>query len=304
MNEHAPSHVLARLHWPGSAEHLALVRIALGAFITSAFLSPAIPYLLEIPGTIFPETRSVMPFPLEAFFAEHMWHVLHVGLLASVLTTLGLFTRVAIPVLLAAYFVSQNFYYRSLTAHDDWLYFIFPLLVLCFARPSDAWSLDAWIAARRGHASRIAEDLRTYRWPVELLTTWVALVYFAAGLAKLFPLRKGFVWLSGSSAQRMAMYYLRESPIYWLLERAPFDYGLTWPFTLLGAGAVAIELFAISLLFSRRLTPFAIAGILSMHIGIYWMGIAGFTTLALVSSVALLDPQAVRRLSKISSSDR
>jgi hypothetical protein len=290
--------VLARLHWPGSAEHLALVRIALGAFLTSAFLSPAIPYLLEIPGSIFPETRSIVPFALEAFFAEHMWHVLHVGLIGSVLMTLGLFTRVALPVLFCAYFVSQNFYYRALTAHDDWLYFIFPLLVLCFARPSDVWSLDAWIAKKRGKPSCVASDLRAYRWPVELLATWVALVYFAAGLSKLFPLRKGIVWLSGSSAQRMAMYYLRESPAFFVFERSLFDYGLQWPFALLGAGAVLIELSAITLLFTRRLTPFVLAGIVSMHIGIYWMGIAGFTTLALVSSVALIDPRAVRRLSE------
>jgi hypothetical protein len=166
------------------------------------------------------------------------------------------------------------------------------------------WSLDALISKRRGVASGIAADLRTYRWPVELLTTWVALVYFAAGLAKLFPLRKGIVWLSGSSAQRMAMYYLRESPAFFVFERSLFDYSLQWPFALLGAGAVLIELSAISLLFTCRLTPFVVAGIVSMHIGIYWMGIAGFTTLALVSSVALLDPALVERLVKKGARDR
>lgn len=291
----AATHLLARLHWPGSAAHLALVRIAIAGFIITSLASPAVPYLLEIPAGMFPETRTIVPLPLELFFMRYMWTALNLGMLSAVLVALGLFTRIALPVLLATYFVSQNYYYRAITAHDDWLYFIFPLLVLCFARCSDALSLDALIARRRGRPAVQARDPRAYRWPIELMTVWIALVYGAAGIAKLFPLRKGIVWLDGTSAQNMAMYYLRDSPLFFALGTTPFDYGVRWPFTVLSAGAAAIELSAFALLFWRKAAPFAVAALLSMHLGIYAFGISGFSTLLLVSSVALLDPLAVER---------
>lgn len=280
-------HVLARIRLPGHAKHLALVRIALGAFLVSVFLSPAVPLLLEIPAGIFPGTHTVFPFALEQTFVRYMWPVLHVGLAASICMTLGLLTRVAVPVLLAAYVISQNYYYRAITAHDDWVYFTFFLLVLCFARSADAWSLDRLLFRRK---QPLELEAQRYRWPSELMVTWVAVVYFAAGVAKLFPLRKGIIWLNGASAQRMAMFYLRDSPLFWLLDGTPFDYSQRWPFMLLSWGAVSIELSAITLLFSRRLAPYVFAAIVSLHLGIYGFGVAGFTTIALVAGVALLDP--------------
>lgn len=289
------SHLLARFEWPGSAEHLALVRIAISGFIITSLASPSVPYLLEIPAGMFPSTLSIVPLPLELFFMRFMWTVLNIGMLAAFLVALGLFTRLALPVLFATYFISQNYYYRALTAHDDWLYFVFPLLVLCFARSHDALSLDALIAKRRRKTALRSLDARVYRWPIELMTVWIALVYGGAGIAKLFPLRKGIVWVDGTSAQNMAMYYLRDSPLFFALGTTPFDYGTRWPFTVLSIGAAAIELSAFSLLFSRRVAPFAVAALLSMHLGIYAFGISGFSTLLLVSSVALLDPLAVQR---------
>jgi hypothetical protein len=294
--DHSPSHWLARFEWPGSAEHLALIRIGIAAFIITSFASPAVPYLLEIPAGIFPTTRTIIPPPIELFFARHMWAVLNTGMVAAALVALGLFTRVALPVLLVTYTVSQSYYYRAITAHDDWLYFIFPLLTLCFARSHDAFSLDALIAARRGRPIGPAEDRRQYRWPVELMTLWIALVYGAAGIAKIFPLRKGIVWLDGTSAQHMAMYYLRDSPLFFALGTTPFDYGIGWPFTVLSMGAAAIELSAFALLFSRKAALLVVPALLSMHLGIYAFGISGFSTLLLVSSIALLDPLAVQSI--------
>jgi hypothetical protein len=288
--------MLARFEWPGSAEHLALSRIVLAGFIITSFASPAVPYLLEIPAGIFPTTRTIIPLSLELFFVRHMWMVLNAGMAAATLVALGLLTRIALPVLLVSYTISQSYYYRSITAHDDWLYFIFPLLVLCFARCNDAFSLDALIAARRGKPIAAGPDLRAYRWPVELMTLWIALVYGAAGVAKLFPLRKGLVWLDGTSAQHMAMYYLRDSPLFFALGTTPFDYSVRWPFTVLSIGAAAIELSALWLLFSRKAALFVVPAVLSMHIGIYAFGISGFSTLLLVSSVALLDPLAVQSI--------
>jgi hypothetical protein len=69
-----------------------------------------------------------------------------------------------------------------------------------------------------------------------------------------------------------------------------------WPFTVLSLGAAAIELSTLSLLFSRKAAVFVVPAVLSMHFGIYAFGISGFSTLLLVSSLALLDPLAVESL--------
>ena len=56
--------------------------------------------------------------------------------------------------------------------------------ILAFSRAGDAWSIDAW---RHGRATVADAE---YRWPVQLILVTQALVFFAAGIAKL--------WTSGA----------------------------------------------------------------------------------------------------------
>lgn len=287
----SPSHILARFRWPGSARHLAAVRIVIASYLAYTFLSPVTSVLLAVPAGIHPTTHTVFPSWAEHLFVRHMHRIADAGLVLAMSVALGLFVRATLPLLLLVYLITQNYYFRALTAHDDWLYFTFCLLVMCFARTTDAWALDNVLFKRR----RRDVDRLAYRWPVELMTLWFSVAYMAAGLAKLFPLRKGIIWLNGASAQRMALFHLRDSPFYWVLDGAPFDYSVRWPFMLMSWGGVAVELSAVLLLFSRRLTPWVIMGVLGLHISIYWFGISGFTSIVLAYTIVFLDPQAFER---------
>jgi hypothetical protein len=278
--------LLARIAWPGSPRHLALVRAALGAYLISVFTSGVIPLLLAIPATVYPGTRSSLPLWLEIFAAQHLLRpLLLLGLLGSVAMVLGVLTRAAVWLTLIAYLVTQNFYYRMLTAHDDWVYFTFYLVVLAFARCADTWSLDALIKKRP------LQPAQQYRWPVELMGAWLSIVYAAAGIAKLFPLRKGIVWANGLSLQGMVTNEIHESPIYWLLGHSLFDYRQRAPFVVLGLAGALVELSALTVLWSRPAAKWVALAIIGLHASIGMFGITGFLTIFLVAALVWLDPQ-------------
>ncbi|MCA9603071.1 MAG: HTTM domain-containing protein [Polyangiales bacterium] len=282
----AATHVFARARLPGSPKHLALLRIVLGGYLISVFSSGAIPLLMAIPARVYPGTRSAFPLGFEEFAAQHLVRpLLTVGLVASIMLCIGLLTRTATLVTLVAYVITQNYYYRMITAHDDWLYFTFFLLVFLFAPVADAWSVDARIRPRR---SRPATD---YRWPVEWMGAWLALLYVAAGVAKLFPLRKGIVWLNGYSIQGMVANEVHESGFYWILGHSAFDYQVHWPFVVLSWVAVAAELSAITVLFWRRAVPWVALAIIGMHASIAMFGITGFLNIFLVASITWWEPK-------------
>jgi hypothetical protein len=290
MSARAATHLFARMSWPGSPRHLAAVRIVVGLFLTSVFSSGVIPLLLAIPAETYPGTRSAFPLSIELLAAQHLVQpLLAVGLVSSTLLALGLLTRAAAWVTLAAYLVTQNFYYRMLTAHDDWLYFTPYLLILALSSCSDVWSIDSLIR------KRAIRPLQEYRWPVELMGAWLALAYVAAGLAKLFPLRKGVAWLNGYSLQGMVTNEILDSPIYWLLDRTLFDYRIHAPFVLLGAAGALIELSAVLVLFYRGAAKWVALAIIGLHCGIGLFGITGFLTIFLIAVIAWLDPGLFER---------
>jgi hypothetical protein len=56
--------------------------------------------------------------------------------------------------------------------------------ILAVSRCGDAFSLDAWLRRKRADAPRVAPSPE-YAWPVRLIQVALALLFFAAGLAKL-----------------------------------------------------------------------------------------------------------------------
>lgn len=280
-------HLLARLSRPGSATHLALVRIVFAAHVLTVLVSPSISVIRRVAGQPLLLGQTLVPPGVERWMAagDHIEWITAVGVAACLLTLVGLFTRVALPILAVAFFLTQSFYYRYAVFHDDWLYFNFFLLVLCCSRSADALSLDARLRRR----PRAAPE--QYRWPVELMIGWLALVYVAAATAKLFPLRKGLVWLDGGALQHFAVHFYFDSPIYWVLHRPLFDYSLQWPFVLASAATLVVESSAALLWLTRRFDAPVMLAILTLHVGIACFGIPGFVQIALVSSVLLLRPR-------------
>lgn len=299
--------ILDRLRQPGSAKLLAVVRVVIGVHLLTVFTSPAFPLLARIGGHPHPMTATWFGGGLEQAVAANIEWLVQLGAGLSIAMALGLGTRVLVPLLCVLFVITQNYWFRSTLFHDDWLYFGFPLLALGFARTSDAWSLDALILAR-WRASRGADapvvDRRQYRWPVEALVLWFAFTYVAAGVAKLFPLSKGLLWLTGISAQQFAVEFVRDSPWFWILGHAPFDLTTRWPFAIAAFGTVLVELGAGLLLFTHRYRLPLFLAILALHASIWMFGIPAFPQMALALGVALIPPRLFSDGAPAASADR
>jgi hypothetical protein len=292
MQANAPYLVVPSLTAPGSALQLAVFRILVAAHLITVFTSPALPLLATIGGHPHPLANTMFPEALEALVTWPLVLVLaQVGTVAALCMALGLLTRVAVWVVLGCFVLTQNYWFRSTVFHDDWLYFIFPLLVLGLSRCGDRLALDALLRKR----PPLEGDARaTYRWPVEAIVFWFAFLYCAAGVAKLFPLRKGLLWLSGRSVQWFAIEFVLDSPIHWLLGYTPFDYRVLWPFTLASIATVILELGACSLPFLGRRRLLLYFALLGMHASIWCLGIPGFVQIASVFAVAMLPADLFR----------
>jgi hypothetical protein len=280
------------LAMPGSALQLALIRLLVAVHLVTVFTSPALPLLARIGGAPHPMAGTHVPRALEALLSwQHVLWIAHVGAVAAVAMALGVATRLAVGVVLVAFLITQNYWFRATVFHDDWLYFVFPLMVLLFSRCSDRLSVDALLRRK----PPLAGDARAaYRWPVELIVAWFAFLYVAAGLAKLLPLRKGVLWLSGRSVQHFATEFLHDSPVYWVLGRSAFDHCILWPFTLASVATVALELGAGALPFLSKARPLLFLALLGMHASIWSLGIPGFVQIALTFSAAMLPARLFR----------
>ena len=275
-----------RLHWSGSARHLAVIRIVVGLHLLQwVFRSDYLAYVDEMSAGSAARYWSVIPaYGMTASVAHSLqW----IGFVACSMMIVGLCTRVATVLTTASFLLTNHFYYIYTGNHDDWLYFNFILLTLCCARCADAWSLDAWWRSPRGSRP----NSQVYRWPVEVMLAWFCLLYVEAGIAKLFPLEHGMAWFTGGTIQSVAIARLLDSPVYWWFGQALFDYRLQWPFVLMASVSVLIELSAVIPLITGRWNGLIFAAVMALHIGIYSVGVPGFPQLALACGCLFLRPE-------------
>lgn len=278
--------IFDRLQLAGSAKHLALVRIIFGIHVLSVLLSPVIITIRQYvdPAAVAIGTETIFPLFVENILNTHIVLIQSLGIMAALLTIIGFLTKYFMPLLFLCFLVTQNYYYRHCQFHDDWLYFNFYLLTLSFSRCSDAWAVDALFSK----PSKENMDLKNYRWPIELMILWFVGLYVAAGVAKLFPLQKGMIWLTGVAVREFVQFFALDSPIYWTLGHSLFNYDLLWPFSLIAIVTVFTEFAVIGLLFTHHYRMILLPAIVSMHVGIYCFGIPGFVQIALISMVLFI----------------
>jgi hypothetical protein len=277
----------ARLQRPGSPLHLAFVRVVFALHALSVLTSPALPLSRRLTDRPLSLTHTLVPASIERWLVarDHLDLVIAVGVIAALCVVIGLLTRVTLWLLFAAFVLTQNYFFRHSLFHDDWLYVDFYLLVLCVSPCADRLAVDRLLRPTPARARN------AYRWPVEVMVAWFALVYVSAAVAKLLPLPRGLWWLSGGSLQHFAVRFLFDSPIYWVLGRPLFDYSLRWPFCIGATACVLVELSAILLLLTRRFDRPVVLAIIAMHVVIALIGVPGFVQIALVSSVLFLRPR-------------
>ncbi len=278
--------ILQRMRLPGSPVQLAVLRVTIGAQVFYAVHSEIFSLLLAV-GDRQP-VRTIFPGWLDDLLAAHTIPALLLGCkVLSVLLVIGLFTRVVLPLLTIAFLLLFSFYYLGANAPAQWLYMWFPLLVFCWADTHAVWSLDAWLASRRG-AVVARKDVR-YRWPLELCVLWFCYIYFAAGVAKVLPVIKGVSWLNGQTSKEIIYNRFLDSPFHYVFGEPFFNYADgSGFFAIITVMALLLELYTVVLLFTARRHLLILFMVTIMHLFLYMTGVAGFTQTALVLGVALM----------------
>jgi hypothetical protein len=271
------------LFTPGDPRRLAAVRIGLGGLLAARLASGPYPELATQPPALFRPISFLrlldrMPSP-EAVAALQA-----LALAAAVLATVGLLTRVTLPVAwLAALPLVAMTSSLGKVVHNDVL-LLLSLVPLLPSRAGAAWSLDA-------RQRPVAASGSAFGWPVRTAMVVVAGAYCFSGLGKL--LHAGPAWVLGGNVR-------------WILYASSDTQPHPNPFALfvadrpllahlVAAATLAVELGFPLVLWRPRLAWVLVPAVLAMHAGIglamhlnYW-AMAATVLVVLVDWPALAD---------------
>ncbi len=253
--------LLSRMKKDGSARQLALFRMAIGAYVVWLLSSDGFALLNSL--ELSPTRRSLIPtFKNQPLVVE--WARV-TGQVAGALLFAGVLSRLSAAVAGIAFLIPAGLFYTYLGSNSGGvLYVPFATLLLACSRCGDAWSVDSVLGRR-------SADPVQYRWPRELGVAWFAMLYVAAAWAKLVPLQHGLNWFTGNNVRQHAVTRYLESPIYWIMERTPFDYEVEWVFVVAAVLGIALEALACVLLFTSRWNVPYLLAILSFHVGNWFL---------------------------------
>ena len=249
---------------PGSARTLAVVRIGLCALLALRVgLRPSL--YLDLSQQ---EASLFRPLSWAKLF-DHMptrgvlLAALIICVLAAVSAAAGFKGRIALPIAwVAGVFLNGFLTSQGKVVHNDVL-LLLCMFVLIPARHSDAWSLDAWLARRRGEPAPPDESVR-YGWPVRTAMVVVALTYCITGLHKLQY--TGLDWASSDNL-RWVLYTASDSQNgnslgLFIADHPLLSHVFAW-------GTLFLECtFPLALIWPAS-RWFYVPGVVSMHAGIY-----------------------------------
>ena len=182
-----------------------------------------------------------------------------------ILGAVGWKTRIVLPVLALMYLplagVQRSYFWFNHAGLVPW----YCLVVLCFTRCGDGWSVDRLLRVWRGQPVVPADERRAhYGWARLAVWLVICLPYMAAGMSKL---RNGtwFWWDATNMQQILFTDALRpdgDTPAMQLLWLPG------WFFGLMGIGTIFTEIGMIAIPFSRLARMILPLAMLGMHIGI------------------------------------
>jgi hypothetical protein len=204
------------------------------------------------------------------------------GVAVSFVTmTLGLWSRVTVPLAFVAALVMQAWNYLPMTGADGALRAF--LFCLMWADSGAVWSIDAW---RRGTTGDMRPETTAIA-PLRLMRFQLAVIYLSAGLYKI----DSPIWRNGT-----AVYYVLNSNVH---QRIPYFVAPEYGFisTLLTYTTLLWELgFAFLILFRPTRLLALLLGV-GIHIGMFsFMEVGPFHLVMLSSYVAFLNPERVPTL--------
>ena len=248
---------------PQEPAALAICRILVFALLFLLYL----PVDLALWGSVSPVfwtsvgVWEYLPLPV---FSEPALEVMQVVWKASLLLScIGLFTRASTltAFVLGAYLLGLPHNWGKIHHFDALLVFVFGAMAL--SRCGDWGSVDAWRRRVRPEPRASGE----YRWPIRFVWVTFALIFFAAGIAKLRNSGLEWVWSDNMARTLVRQQYPASEPTplvgwgIWLAQHP-------WLYRPLAAGTLVLEFGYPLALFSRRARALFVPGMLLAQIGI------------------------------------
>lgn len=205
-------------------------------------------------------------YPLSPAATEWLFRLWFLSLLT---TAAGFFTRASsiVAAIGSVFFSLVVFDFAGRTGHNTLLFFFWVVLVLPFSRCGDALSIDAW---RRGASTPAPSG--EYRWPLQTIWIFFGLIFFAGGVSKLLATGPG--WATSGSLELWMIRnsgYTNHDP---LIPAGAWIQLLSPVLPLLAAGALAAEVLAIFVPFSKLARRTVVPALFAMQTGIaLFMGV-------------------------------
>jgi hypothetical protein len=211
-----------------------------------------------------------------------LW-VLHIAaLLVLAMLTVGLFTRVTS---ILAFVITLSYCHRltgSLFGLDQINAFIATYLM--FGASGAVWSVDRWLAARRGELQPAAPSIGT-NIAVRMLQVHMCVIYLFGGIGKM----RGDAWWDGS-----ALWFGFANLEYQSLDMTWMVY-YPWLVALLTHLTVFWETFYCFLVWPKLTRPIMLGLAIAMHLGIcFCLGMWTFGLAMIVGNLAFVSPTLVR----------
>ena len=225
---------------PTTPTDLAVCRILFLGTIFAQYLRYDVRGVSDLPPVLWSPTWLFGALDLPLATAPVLGWMQRAWKLALLMGCAGLATRVSMSLsfVLGFYLLGLPHNFGKVN-HDDAIV-VLVLGVLALSRAGDALSLDAAIArrSRRSQPRRLVASSGEYRWPVRCVWLALALIYLAAGVAKLRA--GGIEWIASNQFALLLLrsqYEYRPATVW-----GPWLAGLPWLCHALAAATILIEL--------------------------------------------------------------
>lgn len=289
---------------PRAPETLALIRICCGAMMTYIHCI----WLSQLPNfmgsqawidgaTIRELHRQDWAWSWLFYVENPVWLYAHqvFAIAFSLCMTLGLFTRLAVPL---TWWMTLMVCHRMTGALFGLDQVVMMLsMYLIWSRCGSLWSIDALMAKRR-QSDNSGRQLNGWFWPTSdacianniatrLIQLHLCIIYLFGGLSKM----RGEMWWDGSAMWFSIVNYEYQSLNLTWLGHFPIVIGL------MTAGTIFWETYYCALVWPKLTRPIALGIALLVHGGIcVALGMWTFGTMMIVANMAFVSPDRVRQL--------
>lgn len=261
---------------PETARNLGLTRFAFFTFLVFYFGAHSDqPWLwAQLPREFWLPVGSLQFFSSPPIPPNTLLNLHGLWLVLLVLSALGFCTKLStLSAALVGNLLVETRLSFGETSYDDLGIVIF-LFIFAFSPCGHAFSLDSCLSKKDRPMSW------RYRWPTRLMWVVCTSVFFGAAVSKLK--HSGLAWVTGDTVKNYFLLAHYRPSIDSFARSVGVGVQLAnYPFVckLAAGGALALELLSPLAIFSTKLRPYLVSGLLLLVVGIYFTSSSGFMSL-------------------------